>query len=226
MRVTTPSSYAYGLRGRRIRSPSSISLNSRPSYPQSPQPMSLVPRPSLDDKGFPQPIGEIPQPLMDQVDSETSSSSGPSPLLSPQRKFSNDEPRAKYIWSPRITDQVDINWCICYNYCMLLPSPSSSSLCVCVCVCVCACACVCVCACVQLFSPFSDDEQSTYELWVCSSDAHHSIAAVIEYSGRFTNVEVGSSLDQPPHANVGVGHYSIDPPTHTYRILSLETRLC
>lgn len=41
-----------------------------------------------------------------------------------------------------------------------------------------------------MFSPFGDDEQMTYELWVSSTDAHHSTAAVIEYSGRFTNVEV------------------------------------
>ncbi len=41
-----------------------------------------------------------------------------------------------------------------------------------------------------MFSPYSDDDGLTYELWVCSSDAHHSTASVMEYSGRFTSVEV------------------------------------
>ena len=103
VRMTTPPSY--GWRGRRILSPSTISLNSRPSFPQSPQPISYMPRSSLDDKGFPQSTEEAPPITTELGDSESSSPSGPSPILSPQRN-SIDEPRSKYVWSPRISDQV------------------------------------------------------------------------------------------------------------------------
>ena len=45
----------------------------------------------------------------------------------------------------------------------------------------------------QLTSPFSDEDQLSYELWVSSNDARHSTATVIEYSGRFIGIEVGGA---------------------------------
>ncbi len=39
-------------------------------------------------------------------------------------------------------------------------------------------------------SSFSDDEQPTFELWVATSNARHSVATIIDYSGKFTNIEV------------------------------------
>lgn len=41
------------------------------------------------------------------------------------------------------------------------------------------------------YSPsFSDDEQPTFELWVATSNARHSVATIIDYSGKFTDIEV------------------------------------
>lgn len=45
--------------------------------------------------------------------------------------------------------------------------------------------------CLFQYSPsFSDDEQPTFELWVATSNARHSVATIIDYSGKFTNIEV------------------------------------
>ena len=70
----------------------------------------------------------------------------------------------------------------------------------------------------QLLSPSSDEEKLTYELWVCSSDAHHSTAAIIEYSGQFTTVEVGgghtTALYTVDHDAAHLKHTHTH--THTY----------
>ena len=34
------------------------------------------------------------------------------------------------------------------------------------------------------------EDEPAYEIWVASSDAHHSVVTVIEYGGKFNNVEV------------------------------------
>ncbi len=40
----------------------------------------------------------------------------------------------------------------------------------------------------------SSEEEPVFEVWSASSDAHHSIATVIEYNGKFTSVEVSAGL--------------------------------
>ena len=42
----------------------------------------------------------------------------------------------------------------------------------------------------QYSPPFSDDDQPTFELWVSTINARHSVATIIDYSGKFTNIEV------------------------------------
>lgn len=37
---------------------------------------------------------------------------------------------------------------------------------------------------------YGDQDDPTFEIWTASSDAHHSVATVIEYNGKFTSVEV------------------------------------
>lgn len=111
VRLTTPSSGYGGGRGRgwRLNSPSALSFGSRNSYTQSPQPLSLQHRPLSDTGGFPL----SPPP---QEESEGSSPSGPSPF-SPQRRVSIDEPRSKYLWSPRISEAVSHRVFRCHGYC-------------------------------------------------------------------------------------------------------------
>ena len=57
------------------------------------------------------------------------------------------------------------------------------------------------------------EEDAVFEIWVASSDAHHTMATVLEYSGKFLSVEVCMCICVNPKI---LYNPPPPPPTHTH----------